>query len=106
MVAEAVAEVAELTKSPDWDAGQWYNFALAYSVAGGKVADKKAEYADRAMELLAKAVGAGYKDAAHMKTDTDLDALRGREDFRKLMAQLEAKAEKVPELAPPPREKK
>ena len=59
------------------------------AVAGGKIADKKQQYADRAMELLRKAVKAGYKDAAHMKKDTDLDALRGREDFKKLLAELD-----------------
>jgi hypothetical protein len=41
------------------------------------------------MELLQKAVQAGYKDVAHMKMDTDLDALREREDFKKLLAELE-----------------
>ena len=42
------------------------------------------------MELLQKAVKAGYKDAAHMAKDTDLDPLRGREDFRKLLAEFGA----------------
>ena len=87
-----LAEVAELTKNALWPAGQWYDFACVYAVASGKVADKKQEYADRAMELLQKAVKAGYKDAAHMKTDTDLDPLRGRDDFKKLLAELSAKS--------------
>lgn len=94
MVAEAVAEVAELTKTPFLPAGQWYNFACVYAVASGKIADKKAEYADRAMELLQKAVKAGYKSAEQMKKDTDLDPLREREDFKKLIAELQTKAEK------------
>jgi Tfp pilus assembly protein PilF len=50
--------------------------------------------ADRAMELLQKAVKAGYKDAAHMAKDTDLDPLRGREDFKKVLAELEGKVAK------------
>jgi hypothetical protein len=41
------------------------------------------------MELLQKAGKAGNKDAAHMKKDTDLDPLRGREDFKKLLTELE-----------------
>ena len=41
------------------------------------------------MQWLHKAVKAGYKDAALMKKDTDLDALREREDFKKLLAELE-----------------
>ena len=89
MVTEAVAEAAELTKSSNWNVGQWYDFACVYAVASGKIADKKAEYADRAMALLQQAVKAGWKDAAHLKTDTDLDPLRDRADFMKLVADLE-----------------
>jgi hypothetical protein len=43
------------------------------------------------MELLQKAVKAGYKEVAHMKKDTDLDPLRARADFKKLLAELEKK---------------
>ena len=50
-----------------------------------------AEFADRATELLLKGVKAGYNDAAHMAKDTDLDPLRGREDFKKLLAGQEKK---------------
>jgi hypothetical protein len=42
--------------------------------------------ADRAMAWLQQAVAAGYKDAATMKKDKDLDALRDRADFKKLLA--------------------
>ncbi|HUR55603.1 MAG TPA: protein kinase, partial [Gemmataceae bacterium] len=97
-VAEAVAEVAELTKSPNWDANQWYDFARVYAVAGDKLADKNPLHADHAMQALHKAVQAGYKDAAHMTKDTDLDPLRDREDFKKLLSSLRPK-----EVAPPPR---
>jgi hypothetical protein len=85
--------VAELTKSSRWNAGQWYDFACVSAVASVKVVDKKQPYADRAMALLHKAVKAGYKDAAHMKKDTDLDALRARDDFNKLLAELAKPAE-------------
>jgi serine/threonine-protein kinase len=51
-------------------------------------------YADQAMALLRQAVAKGYKDVAHMKKDTDLDPLRNREDFKKLIAELEAAAKK------------
>ncbi len=92
--AEAVTEVAELTKQSNWNAGQWYDFACVYAVASGKIAEKKQVYADRAMELLQKAVKAGWKNAAHMRKDTDLDAIRNRDDFNKLLAELEKPAEK------------
>jgi serine/threonine protein kinase len=56
------------------------------SAAGSEQAEAEA---DRAMAWLKQAVAAGYKDAAHVKQDKDLDALRDRADFTKLMAQLE-----------------
>src|SRR5262249_35748711 len=48
-------------------------------------------YGDAAMRLLRDAVSKGYKDVPHMKKDTDLDPLRRRDDFRKLVADLEGK---------------
>jgi serine/threonine protein kinase len=49
-------------------------------------------YGDAAMKFLRDAVSKGYKDVPHMKQDTDLDPLRKREDFQKLIAELEGKA--------------
>jgi len=46
---------------------------------------------DAAMKMLRDAVSKGYRDVAHMKKDTDLDPLRQREDFKKLVAELEKK---------------
>ena len=43
------------------------------------------------MAWLKQAVAAGCSDAQHIKQDADLDALRDREDFQKLVAELEAK---------------
>jgi hypothetical protein len=39
--------------------------------------------------FLEQAVAAGYKNAAHMKQDKDLDALRDRADFTKLVTMLQ-----------------
>jgi serine/threonine protein kinase/tetratricopeptide (TPR) repeat protein len=47
-------------------------------------------YADRAMATLRQAVQNGYKDFSHMKKDSDLDPLRSRADFQKLLAELQA----------------
>jgi len=44
------------------------------------------------MDLLQNAVKTGWRNAAHMAKDTDLDVLRDRADFQKLMAALEAKS--------------
>jgi tetratricopeptide (TPR) repeat protein len=89
--AEAVAEVAELSMNPSWPALEWYNFACIYSFASGKSTEKKQEYADRAMDLLRKAVKEGWNAAAHMANDPDLDPIRGRDDFNKLIEGLAKK---------------
>jgi tetratricopeptide (TPR) repeat protein len=80
------------------DADSLYNAARmrAVTAAGFRAADKspaggrqaEAE-ADRAVAWLKQAVAAGYKNAAHMKQDKDLDALRDRADFTKLVTMLE-----------------
>ncbi len=59
---------------------------------GARRQELATSYADRALALLRQAVARGYKDAAHMKQDADLRPLRGREEFRKLLAGLEGKA--------------
>jgi tetratricopeptide (TPR) repeat protein len=99
-VAEAVAEVAELTKKVSADAGSWYEFARVYAIASGKCAEKKQEYADRAMDLLQKAVKAGWSNAAHMAKDTDLGPIRGRDDFKNLIEQLAKNSPAKPETKP------
>jgi hypothetical protein len=48
-------------------------------------------YAFQAVELLRRAVGKGYQNAAHMKKDPDLDSVRSREDFKRLISGLEAR---------------
>jgi tetratricopeptide (TPR) repeat protein/serine/threonine protein kinase len=57
--------------------------------------DKRTElvraHGDRAVEFLRQAILNGYQNAGHIKKDKDLDPLRSRADFQKLLAQLEAK---------------
>src|SRR5262249_5216737 len=45
--------------------------------------------ADRAMDWLGKAMAAGFKDAAKAKTEKRLEALRDREDFKRLLSAME-----------------
>jgi serine/threonine protein kinase/Tfp pilus assembly protein PilF len=78
-----------------------YELACVCAIASGKVRDAESasadaprlagEYAARAVELLRQAVAKGYKDVARLKKDRDLDAVRDREDFKRLVAGLEAK---------------
>ena len=57
--------------------------------------DELAEgYADRAMQMLRAAVKKGFQDAGQMKRDANLSPLRSRDDFKELLADLEAKAKK------------
>jgi hypothetical protein len=46
-------------------------------------------YADRAVDLLRKAMHQGYKDAEELKKNPSFDPLRSRDDFRKLLSDLE-----------------
>jgi hypothetical protein len=66
-----------------------YNIACCQALMVPKAADR-GKQADLAMESLRSAAAAGFKNLAKIKQDTDLDALRGREDFKKLLADLEA----------------
>ena len=52
------------------------------------------------MDLLRKAVKAGWNNAAHMAKDTDLDPIRGRDDFKKLIEELAKQSPAKPESKP------
>jgi serine/threonine protein kinase/tetratricopeptide (TPR) repeat protein len=62
-------------------------------------------FADQSIAALADVIKAGWALPSELK-EPDFDALRGRADFQKLVAEGEAKAETVPEIAPPSHEKK
>ncbi|MGO9464276.1 MAG: protein kinase domain-containing protein [Isosphaeraceae bacterium] len=54
----------------------------------------KAQYADRAMDFLRQAVAEGYQDTSMLKGDADLALLHSREDFQKLVQEVERKSRK------------
>jgi hypothetical protein len=103
--AEAAAEAEELARFGYEPANAFYRAAglvsrcipLAEKDAGlpearrGEVARR---YGERAVAFLRQAVQAGFKNAAGMKKDSALAALRGRADFRELLAGLEGKGNK------------
>jgi tetratricopeptide (TPR) repeat protein len=71
--------------------GEVYNAACAFALCV-PLADKEAareKLASRAVELLKQALAKGFKDAALLKKDPDLDPLRQRDDFQKLLAEVE-----------------
>jgi serine/threonine protein kinase/tetratricopeptide (TPR) repeat protein len=92
--AKAVAEADFLAEAKDATGATLYDLACICALAATAVKDDARlpeHYAARAVALLCQAVAKGWKDAAHMKKDPDLDALRDREDFQQLLAKLEAK---------------
>jgi tetratricopeptide (TPR) repeat protein len=52
-------------------------------------------YGDRALQTLQLAAAEGYQDAGRLKKDKDLDPLRGREDFKQLLTELQKGKPKV-----------
>jgi hypothetical protein len=88
--AEAVAEAAELW-ALKWDGGSWYDFARVYALAAAADPDKQAEYGDKAVESVRKAIQSGFTDVTSLKIVSDLKAVRDRDDFKKLIADLDAK---------------
>jgi serine/threonine protein kinase/tetratricopeptide (TPR) repeat protein len=62
------------------------------------------DYGDRALAALRQAIEKGYKDIAQLNKDADLELLRSRADFQKLMADLGAplhEPERPPGATPP-----
>jgi serine/threonine protein kinase/tetratricopeptide (TPR) repeat protein len=96
--AEAVADAAALTKDAATPSARCCEAACIFSLASAAANDagQRKAYAGQALALLRRAQAGGFfKDpakVAHLKKDTDLDPLRPREDFQKLIAELEAAA--------------
>jgi hypothetical protein len=63
-------------------------------------AAEAAAFADQAMASLVKAVEAGYRIAGSFRMDPALDPLRKREDFKKLIDELEKPPPAKPEEKP------
>jgi tetratricopeptide (TPR) repeat protein/tRNA A-37 threonylcarbamoyl transferase component Bud32 len=83
------------------DAGSLYRSACFRSVTAAVIqatnqtpgGTKEAEtQANLAVAWLQKAAAAGYKNAATLKKDQDLEVLRPRADFKKLLADMETRA--------------
>jgi serine/threonine-protein kinase len=90
--AAAVDEVNLLAEAQDVNDGKLYNLAQVCALAATTVKENPTlqdRYAARAVTLLRQAVAKGYKDSEKLKKDEDLKALRQREDFQKLLQELE-----------------
>jgi serine/threonine-protein kinase len=96
-VDAALAEAEELAKTPH--PAILYDAACVFALAADRRDEpagslSKEECAKRAVALLQQAIAKGWKDVEHVKKDDDLKALRGRDDFKKLVVELEAKIQK------------
>ena len=92
--AEARRDLGWDTPAAAYDAAGFLSGCIPIAAKHQKLDDQQRKesaqfYTDAALKLLRAAVSKGYKDVAHMKKDTDLTPLRQRDDFRKLVAELE-----------------
>ena len=107
--AEGIALIEEALAGDSVSIELAYQAACVFAVAIPKTkADPatQSRHGDRAIALLKQAVALGWDEVEHMKADTDLIPLRGRDDFKKLIAELEKPPAPMGEVAPPPREVK
>src|SRR5262249_20735003 len=100
--AEAAQTVAELVKAVPAEVTDYPRcvgfLARCVALAGKDEALPEARrkelarrYGDQALDLLKKAIARGYKDAAYLRQSPDLEPLRSREDFKKLLSDLESR---------------
>ena len=93
---EAAADLAraeELAKSPQqyFDVARMYSFAAgaAGAVKTPPVPDNAAAYREawgsQALACLEQAISAGWKDAARLEQERDLETIRSRPEFQKLL---------------------
>jgi tetratricopeptide (TPR) repeat protein len=94
--AEAVALVREQAQAKDVSNRTLYDCAHTCALAAAVVKDDsllRERYADDAVEFLRRAVAAGYSGESHPRpwTDEAFNSLRGREEFQKLLKQMETR---------------
>jgi len=94
--AEAIAGKEELITLSLYNMACLYSRCAAAAAKDAKLplADRtklQEQYAGRAIEYLRQSVAKGVHNLTIIKTDPDLDALRGREDFKKLVEEAEKK---------------
>jgi pentatricopeptide repeat protein len=97
-LATAVESAAKMRELAGDNPEANYAAACEYALCAGAAKPAKRsvasapgskKLAEEAIALLKQAVAKGFRDVAHMKKDKDLDALRARADFKKVIAELE-----------------
>src|SRR5262249_8597093 len=94
LTAETRGDLGWDAPADAYDAACFLSQCISIVAKHGKLDAKQRKvaaqfYGDASMKLLREAVSKGYKDVVHMQKDTDLDLLRQREDFQKLVAGLQ-----------------
>jgi tetratricopeptide (TPR) repeat protein len=95
---QATAVADRFAQAKDASADTLHKAACVFSLSAA-AADKEklaGQYAARAVELLRQAIAKGYTDVEDLRKNKDLDALRQREDFRKLLTELAEKGQQAP----------
>ena len=77
--AEKYERAAVIANYPG-TASAWYNAACSWALAGEK---------QRAIGALQHAVDQGWRNAGHLKVDSDLDSLHGTTEWQRIVAQAE-----------------
>jgi serine/threonine-protein kinase len=96
--AQTAAELLRVACDPAADA---YKAACVFSrcaplaerdtkLAEARRQELARSYGEQALAALRQALANGYKDSAHLQKDKDLDPLRQRDDFQKLLREVEA----------------
>jgi tetratricopeptide (TPR) repeat protein len=109
VAARDLRRAVELSASPE----SQFERSRALALLAGLGADAKSgvtkeeakTFADQSLAELAAVVKTGGADLRDM-SDPDFDGIRGRADFQKLVAEVDAKAEKAPEVKQSPRQNK
>jgi serine/threonine protein kinase/tetratricopeptide (TPR) repeat protein len=89
--ARGTADAQALIESSNATPEDLYNAACVFAISSqiaredGPLAES---YARRAVLVLRQAVAKGFRDVAHLKKDRDLEPLRPRDDFQKMIQEL------------------
>jgi tetratricopeptide (TPR) repeat protein len=88
----ATTDATAIAESSGATVEDLYNAACVYSLSAQLASDdgpRSDSYAGEAVLLLRQAIAKGYKDLAHINTDSDLEVLRSREDFQQVIKDLD-----------------